>query len=101
MKLKDTVVERWEGAHLSKLAYRIDEATSVSGLGRTSIYEAIKTGALKSVYVSGRRLILRDDLEAFLRSGRDDTLEDNRRRLVSSAAQDRQFPSCPDGAPDC
>ena len=71
MKLKDIAVERLEGSPLLKLAYRIDEATSVSGLGRTSIYDAIKSGSLKSVYVAGRRLILRDDLEAFLRAGRD------------------------------
>ena len=40
------------------------------GLGKTSIYEAIKEGKLKSVRICGRRLILKTDLEAFLASCR-------------------------------
>ncbi len=52
-----------------KLAYRVDEAVRVSGLGRTTIYAAIKEGQLKAIKVAGRRLILRRDLEAFLGSG--------------------------------
>ena len=51
-----------------KIAYRIDEAVHASGLGRTTIYDEIKSLRLKSVKVAGRRLILRDDLEAFLRA---------------------------------
>jgi excisionase family DNA binding protein len=51
-----------------KLAYRIDEAIHVSGLGRTTIYDEIKSQRLKSVKVAGRRLILREDLEAFLKA---------------------------------
>ena len=50
-----------------KLAYRIDEAVHVSGLGRTTIYDEIKKQRLKAVKVAGRRLILREDLEAFLK----------------------------------
>lgn len=50
-----------------KLAYRIDEAVRASGLGRTTIYDEIKAHRLKSVKVAGRRLILREDLEAFLK----------------------------------
>jgi excisionase family DNA binding protein len=55
-------------AALAKIAYRITEATEVAGLGRTTIYDEIKAGRLKAIKVAGRRLILRDDLEAFLRS---------------------------------
>lgn len=51
-----------------KLAYRIDEAVRVSGLGRSTIYEEIKCRRLKSVKVAGRRLILREDLELFLKA---------------------------------
>ena len=50
-----------------KIAYRIDEAVYVSGLGRTTLYEEIKNRRLKAVKVAGRRLILREDLEAFLK----------------------------------
>lgn len=50
----------------AKIAYRIDEAVKASGLGRTFLYEQISNGALKSVKVGGRRLIMRDDLLNFL-----------------------------------
>lgn len=50
-----------------KLAYRIDEAIQVSGLGRTFLYEHITSGQLRSVKIGGRRLILHDDLLAFLK----------------------------------
>ncbi|WP_349320875.1 helix-turn-helix domain-containing protein [Asticcacaulis sp. MM231] len=50
-----------------KLAYRIDEAVQVSGLGRTFLYEYIGSGKLPSIKVGGRRLILHDDLLAFLK----------------------------------
>ena len=53
-----------------KLSFTIPETCAASGLGRTSIYGAINSGALKSVRVCGRRLVLRPDLEAFLTSGR-------------------------------
>lgn len=49
-----------------KLAYRIDEAVSASGLSRSTLYALIANGALPSVRVAGRRLILKDDLVAFL-----------------------------------
>jgi excisionase family DNA binding protein len=55
----------------TKLSFTVAEACSASGLGKTSLYEAIKSGALKSIFVAGRRLILREDLEAYLKSGRE------------------------------
>jgi excisionase family DNA binding protein len=55
-------------AQVNKLAYRINEAREVSGLGRSSIYELIGDGRLSSVKVGGRRLILHEDLEALLKS---------------------------------
>jgi excisionase family DNA binding protein len=53
----------------NKLAYRMLEAESVCGISKAKLYEEIAAGRLKSVKVAGRRLILRDDLEAFLRGG--------------------------------
>lgn len=50
-----------------KLAYRIDEAVRASGLGRTTLYAEIKAGRLKAVKAAGRRLIMREDLEAYLK----------------------------------
>ena len=53
-----------------KLAYQVNEAVHVSGLGRTTIYELIKTEKLRTVKAAGRRLIMREGLEAYLRSCR-------------------------------
>jgi excisionase family DNA binding protein len=48
------------------LAYTIKDACRASGLGRTTVYAAVKAGAL-SVRKCGRRsLILAADLEQFL-----------------------------------
>jgi len=49
-----------------KLGHTIDEAVAASGVGRTKIYEAIKTGALRARKFGRRTVILHDDLRAFL-----------------------------------
>ena len=51
-----------------KLAFTIAEACASIGIGKTSIYELIAEGRLKSILAAGRRLIRRSDLEAFLES---------------------------------
>lgn len=56
-------------AEANKIAYRIDEAVRASGLGRTFLYEHIASGALRSVKIGGRRLIMRSDLLSFLDKG--------------------------------
>lgn len=60
-----------EQKHQTKLSYTVSEAALASGLGRTSLYEAMRNGSLKSLWISGRRLILHEDLVAFLKSGRE------------------------------
>lgn len=60
------------GSFQFKLAYRIDEAVKASGLGRTFIYEHIAKGALQSIKVGGRRLILHDELVQFLTRASED-----------------------------
>ncbi len=62
---------RQDGAPTQKLAYQIDEAARACGIGRTSLYELIGEGKLKAIRAAGRRLILREDLEAYLRSCRE------------------------------
>jgi excisionase family DNA binding protein len=54
-----------------KLAFTIAEACAAVGIGKTSIYELISDGKLRSVKAAGRRLILRADLEDYLQSCRD------------------------------
>jgi excisionase family DNA binding protein len=52
-----------------KLALRVNEAAAVSGLSRSTLYELLKAGKLRAVKIGGRRLILREDLQALLHSG--------------------------------
>lgn len=50
------------------IAYGIDDAVAVSGIGRTTLYALIGSGRLRSVKVGTRRLIRREDLLALLAS---------------------------------
>jgi excisionase family DNA binding protein len=53
-----------------RLTLRRHDACLCSGLGRSSIYELISAGRLRSVKIGSRRLILREDLDALMKSGR-------------------------------
>ncbi len=59
----DTAAER--------LAYSPDHAAEIADLGRTSIFRALARGELPSLKVGRRRLILREDLHAWLHSKRE------------------------------
>jgi excisionase family DNA binding protein len=52
----------------STLAYSVPEACSMACAGRTSIYEAIRSGALRAVKRGRRTLILSDDLHRWMQS---------------------------------
>jgi excisionase family DNA binding protein len=58
---KPTDISDWPA---EKRAFRINEFCSAYGLGRTTTYELIKTGKLRSIVVGGRRLIHKDAAEA-------------------------------------
>jgi hypothetical protein len=49
------------------LAYRLNDAAAISGLGRSSLYKLMNSGQLRSVLVAGRRLIPADALRDLLR----------------------------------
>lgn len=51
-----------------KLGYTVEEYAAVSGIGRTKVFEAIKTGMLKARKVGRRTIIEHDDGVAFLKS---------------------------------
>jgi len=52
-----------------KITLRVNEATAVSGLSRSTIYELLKAGKLRAVKIGGRRLILRESLQSLLQTG--------------------------------
>jgi excisionase family DNA binding protein len=51
-----------------RLAVSIVDAARAAGVGRSTIYENINSGALKARKAGRRTLILRSDLEAWLSS---------------------------------
>lgn len=51
---------------LSKAAYSVKEAMALLSLGRTSIYEMMKEGKLKSTKCGRRTLLLAPDIAIFL-----------------------------------
>lgn len=53
------------------LAYRVNDAAKVSGTSRNTIYRLVAAGQLPVARVRGRTLILREDLEAFMRGQRE------------------------------
>jgi excisionase family DNA binding protein len=54
------------GALSDKWALSVIEAVQLSGLGRTTIYEALSAGQLKAVKAGRRTLILAEDLRHWL-----------------------------------
>lgn len=53
---------------MNQMSLSIEEACSVTGIGRTKLYDAINRGELIAKKFGKRTIILRDDLEAFLKS---------------------------------
>lgn len=56
------------GAFASKVAHSIDGACEAADVGRTSVYEAIRSGDLVARKLGRRTIILDDDLRAWLAS---------------------------------
>ncbi len=49
-----------------RLAFTLGEVSALTRLSIASLYKEINAGRLPSIKVAGRRLIRREDLEAFL-----------------------------------
>ncbi|WP_414462769.1 excisionase family DNA-binding protein [Hyphomicrobium sp. DY-1] len=56
---------------IEKLAYSPSEAQIAASCGKTFLYEAIGRGDLPSLKCGRKRLIMRDDLHAWLKTLRD------------------------------
>ena len=52
------------------LAYNIPEALRIVGIGRTKLYDEMTSGRLKSFVLCGRRIIMHEDLLAWLTAAR-------------------------------
>ena len=44
----------------------ISEACAIAGIGRTSLYKAIRAGALRAIKIGRRTLLLQDDIRQWL-----------------------------------
>lgn len=53
-----------------RISYSVEEAAEETGLGRSYLYLAIKANELATLKLGKRRLIMRDDLIAWLKSKR-------------------------------
>ncbi len=58
-----------------KLVFSVDEAAELLSIGRTTAFQLIADGRLGSLKVGHRRLVPRQDLEAFIVANRSSALE--------------------------
>ena len=54
----------------AKISYSVEEAAEATGIGRSHLYIAIKTGELASLKLGKRRLLMREDILAWLKRQR-------------------------------
>jgi excisionase family DNA binding protein len=52
-----------------RLAYSVDEAAKITGLSRDLLYDQMRAGKLAYLKVGRRRIITRQQLDAFLTQG--------------------------------
>jgi hypothetical protein len=65
-----TITSKNAARELPPLCYSVDDVCKITGLGRTTIYAAFKSGALIKTKPSRRTVVLHEDLMAFLRNSR-------------------------------
>lgn len=50
-----------------RFAFSVNDACHALGIGRTSLYELVKTGELKLIRIAGRSLVPRSELDRLTR----------------------------------
>lgn len=55
----------------ARLAHSLDDVIAITGLGRTTLYAALRSGALRARKLGRRTLVLDGDLRAFLENLQD------------------------------
>lgn len=53
---------------MTKLSLSVEEVIAATGIGRSKLYQLINSGALRACKLGTRTIILKDDLDAFLKS---------------------------------
>jgi predicted site-specific integrase-resolvase len=64
--------ERAQATAQDRLAYRISDACTALGIGRTSFNGLVKSGELKLIKIAGRTLVPRSELERLTRVDRNE-----------------------------
>lgn len=57
--------KREQATPVERRAYSVDEVAAALGVGRTSVFAAIKNGTLKARKMGHRTLVMASDLDAF------------------------------------
>lgn len=65
-----STVRRNDAATNDRISYGVDEAAAVTGVGRSFLYEAIRVGELATLKLGKRRIVMREDLMAWLATKR-------------------------------
>ena len=54
-----------------RLTYSMEEAAKILGVGRTTVYDLVRMGRLRTLKIGSRRLVARVDLEEFVAAQRE------------------------------
>ncbi len=58
-----------EPVPLKRIGYRVNDFCLVTGIGRTSLYDLINSGKIRTVRIAGRRIIPAGEAERIMAEG--------------------------------
>lgn len=53
---------------MDKELFKVDEVADICGLGRSKVFELIRSGEIESVKIGSARRVTRDAIQTFVRS---------------------------------